>query len=284
MVTKLLERAIEIEGLLRIIRDGNPLPETYTLLSNKAVELADEAMLLEESAPAKNQETESKQMTESKPGIDNDSSDTNFNVEKIEELTPPAIVMIEDGEPATIDSATPENEELHDDLSETETEEGFADFPELTTSVASKTVINTPAHYSDNEEYEDDILLTFDEDDEKPEPEETIEESVIEIKEEEPKEVAIENDIEIIHDDNEKKSTKKPSKLKSAFSLNDRFLYAREIFDGKMKMFDSTLEFIGDIDNFSVIEDFFYNEMELDPENPSVISFMEILKPHFVND
>lgn len=208
MVTKLLERAIEIEGLLRIIRDGNPLPETYTLLSNKAVELAEEAMLLEERSHVTNQETEPKQTTESETGIVDDSS----------------------------------------------------------------------------EEDEDDILLTFDDDEEKPGTEDTIEEPLIEIKEEEPKEDDSEKDIELINEENEKKSTKMPTKLKSAFSLNDRFLYSREIFDGKMKMFDSTLEFIEDIDNFSVIEDFFYNEMELNPDNPSVISFMEILRPHFIND
>ena len=40
MVTKLLERAIEIEGLLRVVRDGKPLPETFSLLNEKAIELA----------------------------------------------------------------------------------------------------------------------------------------------------------------------------------------------------------------------------------------------------
>lgn len=361
MVTKLLERAIEIEGLLRIIRDGNPMPETYTLLSNKAVELAEEAMLLEERAPLTEPDTEPLPTTEAEPEINGDPEsepeindapvtepeheiegaqateptpdindvkqiepepdiepepevnpdvtipniqkeaslivmDPTFSeMDKIEKAIPPTIVMIEDSE-----DASSKNEEIQDDLPETD--EVIVDFSEVKTSAASKPAINTSALYSDNDEDEDDILLSFDEEEEKFTPEDTTpkdkktvgeidkdtsegkEESVIEIKVEESKEVPAEKDIEIINDDKEKKSVKKPNKLKSAFSLNDRFLYSREIFDGKMKMFDSTLDFIEDIENFSVIEDFFYNEMELDPDNPSVISFMDILRPHFIND
>ena len=56
MVTSMLEKAIEIEGLLRIIRDGNPLPETYILLNIKAAELADQAASLEEKTSAPEQE------------------------------------------------------------------------------------------------------------------------------------------------------------------------------------------------------------------------------------
>ena len=302
MVTKLLERAIEIEGLLRIIRDGNPLPETYTMLSNKAVELAEGVMLLEERAPLTESTDETittAQKGESLIVMTQDTSGSEFKVDKIEDTTPPAIDMIEEGEPLAT-----ENEEIQDDLSETD--EGIVDFSETNTPEVSTNTLNTDVQFTENEEDEDDILLTFEEEGSRPE--ESIpmdnnvgeaakdtsegkeesdvdtEKSVIEIKEEEPEDVAMKEDIEIINDDKEKKPAKKPAKLKSAFSLNDRFLYSREIFDGKMKMFDSTLEFIEDIDNFSVIEDFFYNEMELDPENPSVISFMEILRRHFIND
>ena len=70
-------------------------------------------------------------------------------------------------------------------------------------------------------------------------------------------------------------------KLKSAFSLNDRFLYARELFNGNMKLFDSTLLFIEGMEDYSLVEDYFYSELEWNPENHNVANFMEILRPQF---
>ncbi len=73
-------------------------------------------------------------------------------------------------------------------------------------------------------------------------------------------------------------TTKREKKLKSAFSLNDKFLYARELFGGDMKMFDSALDFIEGVDDYSIIEDYFFNEMDWDAENPTAQAFMEVLK------
>lgn len=69
--------------------------------------------------------------------------------------------------------------------------------------------------------------------------------------------------------------------LKKYFSLNDRYLYSRELFGGDMKMFDSTLKFLEGIKDFSDIEDYFYSELEWNPEDANVASFLEILRPHF---
>ena len=184
MVTKMLESAIEIEGLLRIIRDGNPLPEVYQLLKDKTARLSEEARL--------------------------------FN--PMEENT-----AFEIGE-----------EPLQDESSAAGTND------------------------------EDDIMLAFD------------------VEEEDAKEP----EIDMVEEAGNPKGTpaksfKRKTKLKSVFSLNDRFLYARELFDGNMKMFDSTLDFIEDIEEYSLIEDYFYSELEWDPENLHVATFMEILRPQF---
>ena len=79
----------------------------------------------------------------------------------------------------------------------------------------------------------------------------------------------------------EKEESKPQMKLKSAFSLNDRFLYARELFNGNMKLFDSTLLFIEGMEDYSLVEDYFYSELEWNPENHNVANFMEILRPQF---
>lgn len=180
----MLESAIEIEGLLRIIRDGEPRPEVYQLLKDKAAKLSEDAGHLNPT-----EETDAFEMGE---------------------------------------------EPLQEEPTVTEAND------------------------------EDDIMLAFDvEEDDAKEPEIYMPEETGSAEE------------------TPAKSFKRNKKLKSAFSLNDRFLYARELFDGNMKMFDSTLDFIEDIEEYSLIEDYFYSELEWDPENLHVATFMEILRPQF---
>ncbi len=216
MVTEMIEKAIEIEGLLRIIRDGSPLPETYRLLKAKAAALAKEVDELKEE------------------------------VVKIEHVKSQADIIIAGH--AAID-----------------------DKPEV---VFSDEPLAQPADELDLSE-EDDIILTFDdgltasiEAEETNGVESTKEMTPVESKpQEEAKSAA------------EKIATpKREKKLKSAFSLNDRFLYARELFGGNLKMFDSALDFIEGVDDYNIIEDYFFNEMEWDAENATVQSFMEILR------
>ncbi len=81
----MLEKAIEIEGLLRIIRDGNPMPETYSMLSAKATVLAEDALLLEEEwmegkAPA-SEDSVSGQMEEVSENETSEETDKNQTIE-----------------------------------------------------------------------------------------------------------------------------------------------------------------------------------------------------------
>lgn len=404
MVKKMLERAIEIEGLLRIIREGNPLAETYTLLSNKAVELAEDAMLLEEQTYASQSETIEQQITEEEetkieeqvtetdieePETDNQKSETDIQESEmdIQETETEAEETVyeeeEKQEPEyeeTEESEIEEKEGQEAEAEEEETQEPYAEEEENQNTEAEETQeseteeedepaqkadvtlivmaedpissddyeepaeepiapaaivmtedINIPSrdegthedlleadeeidelHEGAAQEYQeavnepqptfsvvdepqeddDDIILSF-EDDEWPEENSLItsidQDASIEIsKNEEPeinieKEAIAEPSIKVTKEllTQIKPTFKRQTKLKSVFSLNDRFLYARELFDGNMKMFDSTLDFIEGIEEYSIIEDYFYNELEWDPENTAVISFMEILRPQF---
>lgn len=310
----MLERAIVIEGLLRIIRDGNPLPETYTLLSNKLVELAEEAMMLEERAAAKDleessdakiehqqnhfEEAQSTNMHEDAEEMTSEKEEENYEESAEEEIIDsirkevpteiPVIVMTNDPNETTeeqkrkstnssqpivisMDAETSSKEntsketEMTESLSEAEDEiESIADV-EVKISRETETY-NRPAAFPEIAEEEDDILFNFEEDDD------------IGVKNESKNQVEEPNQ-KIVK--NETAGVKRQKKLKSAFSLNDRFLYARELFEGNMKMFDSTLDFLEGIEDYSIIEDYFYNELEWDPENGAVASFMEILRPQF---
>lgn len=217
----MLQTAIEIEGLIRIIRDGNPLPETYKLLQDKVAALSDYASNLNiQSQPSPTVEI----------AFEGPADETEPDLEE-EEGTEVGEQMPEVSE---------QRSEVGDQRSEDTEEETDED--------------------TDEDTEEDEIMLSFETEDDdeislQPKPIEPVEQP--------------------------KFGKKKESRLKAAFSLNDRFLYSRELFEGNMKSFDSTLDFIEGVDDFSVIEEYFYNELEWDPENRHVASFMEILRPHF---
>lgn len=166
-MTTLLEKTIEIEGIIRILRDGHPTPETYALLKKKATELS---------------------------------------------------ALIADLQPKS-DKAETSN-------------------------------ISTE---------QDDILLSFD-------------------SEEDSQAVYTPGSAISGNKVNEQHAGERKS-LKAIFSLNDRYLYSRELFGGNMKMFDATLDFIEGVENYSDIEDYFYNELEWNPDNSVVATFLDTLRP-----
>ena len=236
MVTKLLEKAIEIEGLLRIIRDGNPLPETFRLLQQKASELAEGSVSLEYKAGG------------------------NFEYKgenSAPENTQPDIVM-------AVPAKTSETTEVV--FSETYTEKGAEDELELSE--------------------EDDIILTFEEEagDQRPEVRDQRPEAGDQSPEIRVQRPGAGDQRPEAGDQRQEVRGQRPKrevKLKSAFSLNDRFLYARELFGGNMKMFDSALEFIEGVDDYALIEEYFFNELGWDPENANVGAFMETIRKQY---
>lgn len=228
MVTSMLEKAIEIEGLLRIIRDGNPLPETYSLLRAKTTELATMA-------------ADQGEQTEDNRDKDNQQKD---------------FVMEDPGENSIKGEVIFDGEEL---VAKEETV--------MTPIIEESTITEAGADETGQEDLamneEDDILLSFDD---------MAEDDAATPEEEEPSDKP---------DRQEAPSRPKQTKLKSTFSLNDRFLYARELFGGNIKLFDTTLEYIEGAKDFPAIEEYFYTELEWDSENSNVASFMEKLRPYF---
>ncbi len=264
MVTSMLEKAIEIEGLLRIIRDGNPLPETYILLNMKAAELAEQTMMLEEKASA--------------PEPEPSHADFVMQSPSPTQAIPEVVFSTQESNPKETISS------------------GDMEMPDINTSSDLQQGTEDLALIE-----EDDILLSFDdstdpavtEEPQQPETEsetKPVEEGVVDfgVDNEAESDGKVEMEVEETVSENTDAEAPEPEekkkrtvKLKSAFSLNDRFLYARELFDGNMKMFDSTLEFIEGIEDYSIIEDYFYSELEWNPENLHVAAFMDILRPHF---
>lgn len=77
-------------------------------------------------------------------------------------------------------------------------------------------------------------------------------------------------------------SEEKPVKVaKPAFCLNDRFRFRRSIFGGSDADFNAAMDHIATLDNYEEAEEIFYGEMELNPEDPDVLDFMNIIKEYF---
>ncbi len=293
MVTKLIETAVEIEGLLRIVKDGKPSDELYSLLTEKTFRLADECDKLaaeydrmkqvpteaeeskaaesasDEEAEAEEATAEAYQALEKEDATEGESMADESEVHEApaEEQTPAeeeetqAEEETETVEEEQVEEETPEaEEETKEEETTTEAEENEEESAEddeeyEAEQQSSEAYLQMDGFAEDEDEYDDDILLNLEEDEDAPE-----------AVAEQPKPEHIQKP--------------KPN-LKAFFSLNDRFLYARELFDGDMKMFDATLRQLEGIEYFSDIEDYFFNELEWDPERRFVSQYIDTLRPHF---
>lgn len=69
--------------------------------------------------------------------------------------------------------------------------------------------------------------------------------------------------------------------VKPAFCLNDRFRFRRSIFGGSDADFNAAMDYIATLDSYEEAEEMFYGDMDLNPESPDVIDFMNIIKEYF---
>lgn len=70
-------------------------------------------------------------------------------------------------------------------------------------------------------------------------------------------------------------------KRKPVFSINDRFRFRRELFSNSDSDFNDALDMLASMDCYEEAEDYFYNNLEWDMDNPEVCAFMEIVARYF---
>lgn len=70
-------------------------------------------------------------------------------------------------------------------------------------------------------------------------------------------------------------------KRRPVFSLNDRFLFIRELFEGDASAFNRALDGILTTDSYQDAEDYLINEFKLDPEGETDSRFFEIIRSSF---
>lgn len=67
-------------------------------------------------------------------------------------------------------------------------------------------------------------------------------------------------------------------KLLSAFTINDKFRFRRELFNGDIEDFADTLDLLARMPSYDEAVDYLTNDLLWDTRNPAVEEFFEILK------
>lgn len=66
-----------------------------------------------------------------------------------------------------------------------------------------------------------------------------------------------------------------------SFSLNDRFLFIRELFGNDSALFDKAMRTLPGFDSYEEAEVYFYDELGLESDNRQVIRFMAVISNYF---
>ena len=66
-----------------------------------------------------------------------------------------------------------------------------------------------------------------------------------------------------------------------AFTLNDKFYFTNEVFDGNERDFTDTLNVISEMGSFEEAEDYVVNDLMLNPEDEGVKKYLERLQVAF---
>lgn len=94
----------------------------------------------------------------------------------------------------------------------------------------------------------------------------------------------------IIEDDEEERSERRilrrhhrneRSKKKPVFSLNDRFLFIRELFDGDASKFNMVTDRLGDFDDYDSAQDYLIREYNITPERETDERFLAIVEAFY---
>ena len=65
------------------------------------------------------------------------------------------------------------------------------------------------------------------------------------------------------------------------FSVNDKFRFRRELFENSDASFNTTLALVASMDSYEEAEEYFVEELQMDPGNQTVAEFLEIIRKYF---
>ena len=69
--------------------------------------------------------------------------------------------------------------------------------------------------------------------------------------------------------------------IRNYLTINDKYLFRREVFDGNGQEFEDTLNLFEAMHSYAEAEEYIYEDLMLDPDNADVKAFMEIVHNYF---
>lgn len=69
--------------------------------------------------------------------------------------------------------------------------------------------------------------------------------------------------------------------IRKTLTLNDRFLFSRELFNGSKSELDDTLSLIASMHSLPEAEEYIYDDLQLSPDDDTVKAFMAIIANYF---
>ncbi|MBR1964462.1 MAG: hypothetical protein IKA19_07200 [Muribaculaceae bacterium] len=96
----------------------------------------------------------------------------------------------------------------------------------------------------------------------------------------------IENDNTVLSEPitiEEKLAIQNTRDLRTAFTINDRFRFKRELFGNKDTELADALNMISAMSSFAEVQEYFFEDLEWDKDNPEVIDFLKIISNYFNN-
>ena len=138
---------------------------------------------------------------------------------------------------------------------------------------------------ADADAVHDDVQIIIQRSDDKPA--EVVEEPIEEVIDE-PIEEITDDDIVGMADDNEPEAAMPPTfcrdasaapehDLSHAFTVNDRFLFIRQLFNGDAEDFDQTIKVLSAMPDIAEAKEYLFQDLMWDSSEPAVDSFMNIL-------
>lgn len=249
---ELLDTIYELEGLvhLSLTRDDCS-DDLCVLLEKKSEKIAGMCKVLREDMPQESTDSEMVEIA-GEPGLEDDEF-------------PP--------------QESHEDEEYEGDDNDEEDDEYDDD---------EESYVLEDEEYAYEDEYEDEYEDSYkDEESYENEGKEYVEPPVeVEIEEKTKNEVSKEEEPKIPFMKIQKPQEQNPApgkntKGKLVFSINDKYRFRRDLFGNSDADFNNSLALVASMDSYEEAEDYFINELGMEPSRRSVMDFLEIINKYF---
>ena len=184
-----------------------------------------------------------------------------------------------------LDTPQEDHQNLSDETVERNPEEkSESPFEEFEETFTGEAFDAREEEYSETQEETEDVVQNF-----AGKSEENLEEEPKEVLKEEPKDEAKEEPNEELKEESKEEPKEEikvnttPKDIYKLFTINDKFLYRRELFGNSDAQYREALDLISRMDSFEEVQDYFLNDLGWNPEDANAKSFLDTIDKKYFN-